>query len=194
VNVQEPPRRRPALVVSGWLLFVCLFLPTLRVCGQPTLPVEFPPTYGIYLGGLVIALIAASRQLRRRRFAFAALAAIYSTMLGVIAVGIGAGLHASLRFVLALAALAYAIVFTRKVAISERIGARTIATGCTVHSIIALGWTALIAGDPDRMWGAYVALGASTVLLFGSLAMCFAAFSDHRARRAWPLPLARINA
>ena len=52
-------RRQPLLAIPGWLLFGCLFLPTLRVCGDPTMPLEFPPSYVVYLGGLVVALALA---------------------------------------------------------------------------------------------------------------------------------------
>src|SRR5690606_7975383 len=64
------PRRRPFIAVSGWLLLLCLFLPTLRVCGKPTLPIEFPPTYVGYLGAAVIAVFAVARRPRTRQLAF----------------------------------------------------------------------------------------------------------------------------
>ena len=46
---EDTVRRRPLLAIPGWLLFGCLFLPTLRVCGDPTMPLEFPPSYAVYL-------------------------------------------------------------------------------------------------------------------------------------------------
>ena len=69
----EAVRRKPLLAIPGWLLFGCLFVPTLRVCGDPTMPIQFPPSYAVYLGGLVIALLGGARLMRSRRRAFSVL-------------------------------------------------------------------------------------------------------------------------
>src|SRR4051794_30898198 len=62
-----PQRRKPLIAGTGWLLFVCAFLPTLKVCGDPMAPVEFPFDYAVYLGAAVLAVVATVRSLRKRR-------------------------------------------------------------------------------------------------------------------------------
>ena len=70
-------RRRGVLGISGWLLFACLFLPTLRVCGDPMAPIQFPPTYGLYLGGIAVAVIGFATLRRTREAWFVVLLALY---------------------------------------------------------------------------------------------------------------------
>src|SRR5512138_201224 len=84
-------KRRPLLAISGWVLLVCVFLPTLEVCGSPTAPVSFPPCYGVYLGGMLVALIAGARTLRSRRIVLPVLVAIdYVSVGGYVAAAMGA--------------------------------------------------------------------------------------------------------
>ena len=80
---RRPVRRRSPLGVSGLLLFACLFLPTLRVCGSPMMPVQFPPTYGVYIGGLLVGILGFSLLRRTRRNVFYALVTIYILTAGV---------------------------------------------------------------------------------------------------------------
>src|SRR5690349_14156699 len=43
---------------SSLVLVVCLFLPTLKVCGKPTTPLEFPMFWTPYLVALLVFLAA----------------------------------------------------------------------------------------------------------------------------------------
>lgn len=70
-------RRRPVVALSGWVLFVCLFLPTLRVCSSPAAPIESPPVYGVYLGAAVIGVAALAASPRVRRVAHAVLLGLW---------------------------------------------------------------------------------------------------------------------
>jgi hypothetical protein len=166
--MSEPVRRRGVLGISGWLLFACLFLPTLRVCGDPMMPVQFPPTYGVYLGGILVAVIGFSTLRRSRRNMLLALIGLYSVSAftfaalflgGVVATGVGV-----------LAGMVFLVLlwFMMRRAALVNWSERAVAIGCFVHAMVAAGWSALLAFDPEGMWGAQVSLGAASLMLFAA--------------------------
>jgi len=190
----EAVRRRPLLAIPGWLLFGCLFLPTLRVCGDPTMPIQFPPSYAVYLGGLVIALLGGARLTRSRRRAFSALLSLWTvTVFAIATVTCGAGLFAGgvvvgvvllwmqIRLMLAMFRAAWSDT--------------TMGIGCLVHAAIATGWSGMLASDPDGMWGAHVAMWAGlAMVVVSSLMIAQARAEVARVRfetEPAPLPEAR---
>lgn len=187
-----PVRRRGLLGISGWTLFACLFLPTLRVCNDPMMPIQFPPTYGIYLGGVLVAMIGLSTLRQRRRQALVAMHTLYlATLLTFVALWIGgeitelAGVIAGVVF---LALLYLVIRRSSRAAWSER----SVAIACFVHAMVAAAWSALLAFDPDGMWGAQVSLAAASLMLFAAGGYLVAEIKSPSTRLDDPLPAARV--
>ncbi len=59
-----PPRRSRRLFAlpSGVVMVLAIFMPVVKVCGNPTYPIQMPLVWGPYvLGGLVIAMALADR-------------------------------------------------------------------------------------------------------------------------------------
>jgi len=178
--MSEPaPRRQPLLAIPGWLLFVCLFLPTLRVCDDPTIPLEFPPSYAVYLGGMVIGIFATSTVMRSRQRAFAALYTLWTvTLLTILAVICGGGSGSVfLGVVIGAVCLFFQIKMTTAMLKAEW-NERAMAIGLFIHGLIATGWSALLAFSPDGMWGAYLAFGAGVVLMIVSAGMISRAHAE----------------
>jgi hypothetical protein len=188
-------RRQPLLAVPGWLLFGCLFLPTLRVCGDPMIPLQFPPSYAVYLGGLVIALLAGARLLRSRRHAFSVVLTLWTvTLFSFPTLWVGAEMFSAgvATAVLLLGLLILLVRGMLRTAWSET----AIAIGCFIHALIATGWSALLAFDPDAMWGAFVAVGAGLAMMLASGAMIARAVDEvaRKRRETEPAPLPEARA
>lgn len=127
-------------------------------------PAQFPPTYVLYVGSAVVGVIAWTRSLRARQRGFTVLLGLwYATGAGIGLAWLGAD-AAPLAFVVGPAALALGAMLLRA---SWRAPsrARTIALGVLLHGCAAAAWNGLLASDPDAMWGAFVALGASIIML-----------------------------
>jgi hypothetical protein len=181
-------KRRPVLAMSGWLLFVCLFLPTLKVCGSPTAPISFPPVYGIYVGAALIALIAGSRTLRTRRVLSYVVVAL--TYLSVTLYGWAFVMDVSpvVAACLAVVVLALGVVLVRAL-VRARPNPSHPLIACVVHATLTTLWCGLLALDGDAMWGAYVGIAASGVMLLSAVV----ALADERNRgAAEALPVARV--
>ncbi|MBA3461759.1 MAG: hypothetical protein H0T46_17475 [Deltaproteobacteria bacterium] len=186
-------RRRSALGVSGWLLFVCLFLPTLRVCGDPMLPVQFPPTYGVYLGGLLVGILGFATLHRTRRGLFVGLSALYmASVFTFLALFMGGEISEAVGMVAGVILTGTLIIAVRKMSASSW-SERAISIGCVVHATVSLGWSSLLAFDPEGLWGAMVAVGASSLMLFAAIGYAIGAAADaRRATEPVPLPTARV--
>jgi hypothetical protein len=189
----QPVRRRSALGMSGWLLFVCLFLPTLRVCNDPMMPVQFPPTYGIYLVGLLIGLIGFTTIRRSRHGLFIAIATIYiATAFGFLALFLAAEISDVAGVIAAFPLLGVLIMAVRQMTRTTW-SERAVAVACVIHAVVSIGWSSLLAFDPDGMWGAWVSLFAASLMLFASIGYWFGAAADARdAVDPMPLPAARV--
>ena len=188
-------QRQPLLAVPGWLLFVCLFLPTLRVCGDPMMPLQFPPSYAVYLGGLVVALIAGARLLQTRQRAFTVLLTLWTvTILTILA--LWAGAEVLIAGVVIGSVFLVAQVFLVRAMVRTTWTERGIAIGCFGHALIATAWSASLAFDPDRMWGAYVSFGTAIAMMVASAAMIARAHAEvvRKRRETEPAPLPEARA
>jgi hypothetical protein len=167
----EPPppvRRRPLVAIPGWMLFVCLFLPTLRVCSSPSAPIEFPPSYAVYLGAITVAVGAMSASLRIRRGAHATLLGLwFATGAGLLAGGFGSVAGVRAGWMLAASGLVLTIVLIARLA---RVpwSVRGVIGGWIAHALIASTWNAVLAAQTGAVWGAYFALVVSGTLLAAS--------------------------
>ena len=167
------------MVIPAWLLFVCLFLPTLRVCSSPSAPIEFPPSYVVYLGAIAIAVGAMSASLRVRRGAHATLLGLwFATGAGLLAGLFGSSVGELAGWLLAAVGLVVTILLIVRLA---RVpwSVRGVIGGWIVHALIASAWNTLLAGDGSALWGAYFALAVSGTLLVASAV----ALSSENARR-----------
>jgi hypothetical protein len=194
--MSEPARmrRQPLLAIPGWLLFVCLVLPTLRVCGDPMVPLQFPPSYAVYLGGAVIAISATSLFLRTRQRAFTIGITLWSiTALAILAAIIHSGMEAA-GVVAAILFFAFQIWMVMALW-RVRWSSRAMAIGYTIHGVAAVIWNCLLAFDPDAMFGAWIALAGSAALLIASIAALRSAHRElveqRRETEPAPLPTAR---
>ena len=192
-NDGRPVKRRSPLGVSGLLLFACLFLPTLRVCGDPTAPIQFPPTYGIYIGGLLVGILAFSVVRRTRRNLMIALAGIYIASIGTFAALWVGAVTAEVVGLVVGALMIGVLVLALRHMVRATWTERAPAVLCVVHALVSLGWSSLLAFDPDGMWGAMVSLGAASLMLFASIGYAMGAFADERAAAEPELPSARVG-
>lgn len=167
----EPPppvRRRPLVAISGWLLFVCLFLPTLRVCSSPSAPIEFPPSYAVYFGAVAIAIGAMSASQRIRRRAHAVLLGLwFATGAGILAGVFGSILGVSMGWTLATIGLGLTIMLIARLARVSWSGRGVIGVWIA-HALIASAWNGMLAAETGALWGAYFALVVSGTLLVAS--------------------------
>ncbi len=186
--------RRPTLAISGWTLLVCLFLPTLRVCGDPTAPIEFPPTYVLYVGSAVVGALALAQTVRARRGAFGALVVLWYLSLAGIGVAWAGAEAFPAGFFVSVVGLAIGIWLVLAL-VKKPASDRVIAGACAVHALACVLWNGLLAADPEAMWGAAVALVASVVMLVTACVYVTDEQRAHVERRRDappPLPTARV--
>ncbi len=188
----EPVRRRTILGVSGWMLFVCLFLPTLRVCGDPMMPIQFPPDYAVYIGAVGVGVIGFSTaHVTRRNWFIVILSLWLTTLLTIMSLWFGA-ISPPVGWTLG-ALSVWILIWSIRGMIRVQWTARAVAIGCLLHALTAIGWSALLAFDKDGMWGATVSLGASSLMLFAAGGWwAWEQTAAHNRTNESPLPEARV--
>lgn len=189
-------RRRPLVTGSGLLLFVCFFLPTMRVCGDPMAPYEFPIAAHVYVGSALVAVMAVLRSLRAARVVFALWYGGWLATLSAIVVLVLAELGGeNAAIILAVIGIVFTIYLAHA---CYRAGyhERTLWLGGAAHGLLSLGWYILLSDSQSLLWGVYVGLAGSISLLLTCL---FAFTSANAAYKEWraataPVPPARVVA
>ncbi|MFN0248598.1 MAG: hypothetical protein ACKV2T_17025 [Kofleriaceae bacterium] len=195
-----PQRRKPLIAGTGWLLFVCAFLPTLRVCSDPIAPYQFPPVYVVHLGALALGVIAVIRVLRARRAFFTAWFVLwFGTAITWAAMILADGSTTASLFVI-VAGLAGA-VFAAIAFYRQRYTSRGMWIGGIVHGSLSTIWYVLLASDNGAVWGATVGLGSSIAFTVASAIALSRHAADLNAAKLEqerrdnapaPLPMARL--
>ena len=169
VVTRQHRRHRLLTLPSGWVLFVCLFLPAMKLCdsGDPFPMVMVPFLWPPYLVGLVVALAAATRP-----DAIAGRGTGLFMLIRVSAVGLGGsmmfemldgqlGVEGLLVIVICIAAFAVTWRPPTEVAVA---GVSVLAAGGSFAFTLALSLERL------SVWGAHVAAIAAGVLALGTVA------------------------
>ncbi len=170
--VSRPQRRHIWLTVpSGYLLIICLFLPSLKLCssGEPLPMVMIPFMWPPYVAGVLIALAAAARGEAVRGYGSALFMLIRISAFGLggslLFEMIDGQLGAEALIVVGLAVLAFMATWREP---TERAVAAISAMAATGTFALTLA----IALERFAVWGAYVGVIAAGVLLAGTLAWC----------------------
>ncbi len=160
------PRRRPWFGLSALSVLVLLFLPTLRVCGDPAAPLEAPPVYFPYVCSVLLGIAAFVTVTRWRRLLAIATIGLWGAA-GVLLVGAASSEHAAF-WPLTLASAAVVVVVVRKL-LRSQFGELAVLVLSVVNGFLVLGWYALLAFDRDAMWGAYLGFGVAIVMTLSAL-------------------------
>ncbi len=179
----ELGRRRHRRITgpAGLLLFVCLFLPAVKGCGEPVYPATMPMFWHPYLYGLVLALGTARATVRSLRHTVVALrilawlTIVGGAMLLVVAGPLGLAelfLGAVLLVVIGRrgcgASPGSAGARSTAYAVRSKIERRVALTAVVVGALSLL-WFGLWSATPDALVGVYVSVLASAGLLVGGL-------------------------
>jgi hypothetical protein len=158
-------RQRRFALPAGVVLAVCIFLPALRVCGTPTYPIQMPMFWSPYLLGFAVALLAGARTLRALRPALIMIEIVMGlTVLGYGTASLfGGGEGVGIAFVIAAVGAGF-FKLVRWGGPEDRAAHATIAIG-----VICTPWFALIAADPEAMFGAWISLAASIGVIAAGL-------------------------
>lgn len=157
------------LGVSSIVLFACVFLPVVRVCGTPTAPWQFPPDYVVYIAALLIGIKAFSTTPATRRGLFATVVTLWLvTGFAIAALSLGA-MSAPAGIFIGLTSTVGTVFIIRAI-VRARPGDTPMKVVEVLHGLVSLGWYGFLAADPEGMWGIYPGLLSSLVLLVAALA------------------------
>lgn len=182
-----PPRRSRRLFAlpSGVVMVLAIFMPVVKVCGNPTYPIQMPLVWGPYvLGGLVIAMALADRARGLRMLVIMAQIVIALQWGGFGILMFDETTNAPWGLLLLAAVLGFWL-FTRRGAPEARAANAVIASG-----LACVPWFALFAFDKDGLWGAWVSLVAALGLVASGLEWR----RELRLARTEPVPTARVIA
>jgi hypothetical protein len=172
VGAVEPPharvlpvsgtrRHRPLTGTAGILLFVCMFMPAMRGCGESAvLPLDVPPFLPPYLYGLVFAFVAMTRSPK-------------GVMAGIVALRLLATGVAFAGFVVFLIAPSVGIVeLSVGIVLLATVGSRgftehRLALTALIMGAVCTLWFGLWSATADALLGVHLSLASSIGLFLG---------------------------
>ena len=155
-------RHRRITGPSGLLLFICLFLPAVKGCGEPVYPITMPELIHPYLFGLVLAVGGAAFTVRGLRNTIRALRSLaWLTIAGSCLLAVTVPQLGIVELVLGFVLLAA----IGRHSFSERRAAITTA----VVGALSVVWFGLWALSPDALIGVYLSTLGSAGLMVGGL-------------------------
>jgi len=168
-HVAREPRRhhRWLTAPSGWLLFVCMFLPAWKPCanGEPLpmaiIPFAWPP----YLAAVMIAITVSTRV--RKEIESRGALLLVLVRFSAIAVAAFALLTLVDDGVTIETAIAVKVGTVVALLVPWRGTERAIAGTSVVVSAALIAFTAMIAHERYAVWGAYLAVVAASSLFVG---------------------------
>lgn len=144
-----------------------MFLPTLRVCGQPTAMVEWPIFWTPYVVGALVFSAALVAPGRLGALALALRIIIGMTLAGAAMLfGIGEPREHNVLMVLGAAAVVLAIL---AIAVPARTPEAMVARLGFVTGVATLPWFFALVMDPGGLWGAEVSLWSAAVFAAANL-------------------------
>jgi hypothetical protein len=156
-------RRRHRLVTgtSGVLLFVCIFLPAVKGCNEPIVPLEVVPFWVPYLYGLAFAMIALVRSARAHEIAAVALRVLaWLVLVGACSV---------IPFVPQIGIPEVLLALVLIALVGWNSGERRFAITALVVGVASAAWFALWCLSPDALTGVYLSLASALGLVAGAI-------------------------
>lgn len=144
---------------SSMLLLLGLFLPTLRVCGNPTAPLEVPFVWGPHVIGAIVFAAVMVRPWHLRGFGIA-LQVLIGLQVAVFTALVGMDVWP----IWLLGGSLLVLLF-----IPARTWEASVARSTLIAGALSSVWFLLMAFDRDAMIGAYTSAGAAIAMTLGGI-------------------------
>lgn len=155
-------------VPSGWTLFVCLFLPTIKLCdtSEPVPMALFPFIWPVYVMGALIALAALRPPWAIRGYGLALFVLLRASAVGVAGTAVPAIVMGESGAEAVLAVMLSGLVFA---ATWRDATERAVAGVSLLVTAGAFAFTLLLACDRLAVWGATAGAISAGALVLGCL-------------------------
>lgn len=157
-------------VPGSVLLLLALFLPAVEVCGDPMIPLAFPPVIPPYLfGGAAIGayLAMSPRALRAWGIVVRVFGALTLALVGYVAHA--GAFEGNTPLVVAIAAFWLAVVQFALTLRGDRPAEQRVARAIAIPAFACVVWFGLFLFEEDALWGITVSFVASILVLAGAI-------------------------
>jgi hypothetical protein len=148
---------------------LCAFLPAMRVCNDPALPIGFPPCYAAYFGGVGVVMLALTRHRALARLGAGVVFVLAELCAGGVISLFYVDQHPTTAIAVCGLTIVVAVLIMRWL-VRATLSERTLAGIAICQGILSTGWATLLACDDHAMWGAKVTLVAALALVGTALA------------------------